>query len=279
MLWIVIPVHNRLDFTRQCLVCLKEQTSSDFKVVVINDGSTDETERVIREEFPEIIILTGDGTLFWTAAVNMGIKFALEHGATRVLTLNNDTLPATDFVEKMIFWSDEKPDAILCSLEFDVNTGEPCYGGEIVNWTWATSRYLLDFLKEEEQTGLNAVSLASGRGLLVPRNVFQSIGLFDERHLPHYLADFDFTCRAKRRGFEIFCNYDAKLFVYVDESGDKQILREKNFKNYYNHLFGIKGAGNLKNFSIYTVRNSPIFMIPFQLLIGYTKRILNYLYR
>ncbi|HEY9490208.1 MAG TPA: glycosyltransferase family 2 protein [Chryseosolibacter sp.] len=279
MIYIVIPVYNRREFTRNCLNALKDQTYLDFTTVVVDDGSTDGTEEMLAESFPDVKVLHEKGNLYWTAAVNIGIRFALSHGADHILTLNNDTIPAPNFMANMIAWSDRKPEALLCSFEYDIKTGRPCYGGELVNWTWASSRYLLDELAEDAHRGLHAVSLAPGRGLLVPRNVFKSIGLFDERHLPHYLADFDFTCRAKRRGFEIFCNYDAKLFVYVDESGDKQILREKNFKNYYNHLFGIKGAGNLKNFSIYTVRNSPIFMIPFQLLIGYTKRILNYLYR
>lgn len=276
MVYIVIPVFNRKAFTRECLMSLYRQTMRDFKIVIVDDGSTDGTKDMLNREFPEVTVLSGDGNLFWTAAINMGIRYALDHGAEYVLTLNNDTLASPGFMEKMIYWSARKPDALLGALDIDVKTGKPYYGGEIVNWGWTTSRFLLDELAEHERKGLHKVSLFPGRGLLIPRRVFDAIGLFEERQLPHYLADYDFTCMAKRHGFEIYCNYDAKLFTYPEEGGDRKLRREKNLQNYINHLFGIKGGGNLRNFTIYTLRNSPVWFIPSHLIIGYTRRIFGY---
>ena len=71
------------------------------------------------------------------------------------------------------------------------------------------------------------------------------------------LADDDFAHSAKRNGFNIYCNYDAKLFIRSEESGDYQIRKNKSLKNYYLHLFGIKGGGNLKIFTIYAFKNCP----------------------
>ncbi|NJO03788.1 MAG: hypothetical protein HC880_20870 [Bacteroidia bacterium] len=94
---------------------------------------------------------------------------------------------------------------------------------------------------------------------------------------PHYYADYDFTHKAARHGFELYCNYDAKLYTYPEESGDRKNRKVKNLKNYYNHLFGIKGGGNLRNYTYYVLRNYPIWFVPHVLVKGYVRRIFGYL--
>jgi len=145
-----------------------------------------------------------------------------------------------------------------------------------MHWALDKSSYLLDTLKESEQHGLHEVSVFPARGLLIPRRVFDSIGLFEEKMLPHYMADFDFTLLAKRKGFPIYCNYDAILYTYPEEGGDRKISKKKTLENYYKHLFTIKGGGNLKNFTIYTFRNCPPLLIPISLSVGYMRRLVGF---
>lgn len=272
MICIVIPVHNRKKFTRECLLSLESQTISVDYIIVVDDGSTDGTKKMIQTEFPEVILLEGNGSLYWTAAINMGIKTALSLKADFVLTLNNDTVAAPDFVEKMVLHADQKPPILLGALDINMKSKKAYYGGELFNWRSGASTYLLNVLKKEEQHGLHEVSLFPARGLLIPRLVFETIGLFEEKQLPHYLADYDFTQRARKKGFKIYCNYDAKLFTYPEEGGDHKIRERKTMKNYFKHLFSIKGGGNLRNFTIYTLRNCPPVDIVFALLSGYTRR-------
>src|SRR5688572_24387948 len=102
MLCIVIPVHNRLQFTKDCLESLEKQTVRPDKIIIVDDGSTDGTEEVLAEMFPHVDVLRGDGTLFWTASINMGIRHAMLLGADHVMTLNNDTVASPTFVENML---------------------------------------------------------------------------------------------------------------------------------------------------------------------------------
>lgn len=106
MIYIVIPIYNRKNFTRECIVSLQNQTYKNYKIIIIDDGSTDGTKEMLQTEFPEVLVLYGDGNLFWTKAINMGIKKALALGAEYILTLNNDTIATSDFLEKMIFWAE-----------------------------------------------------------------------------------------------------------------------------------------------------------------------------
>ena len=232
LVYIIIPVHNRKEFTRSCLRALHHQTVSDqLRIIVVDDGSSDGTGEMLAIEFPDVIVLHGDGNLFWTAAINLGIRHALALGAEYILTLNNDTVASENFLEQMLFWADLTPDSLLGALDIDIKTRKPYYGGERVDWKCSTSRYLLNELKEEEQKGIHEVSLFPGRGLLIPKIVFETIGLFEEKKLPHYLADYDFTLQARRIGFRIFCNYDAKLYTYPEEGGDPKLRKIKNLKN------------------------------------------------
>ena len=277
-LFIVMPVHNRAKLTQNCLLSLSRQTTRNFKVVVIDDGSTDGTSDMIKSSFPEVTILGGDGNLWWSGATNLGVRYALDHSATHVMTLNDDVIAEHDFVEKMMFWTEKEPVALLGAAAVDRLTGSFIFGGERINWKLANYVKLPDVLKAEEQNGLHEVTHLPGRGLLIPTEVFRKIGLFDAAHFPQAVADHDFTHRAIRAGHKAFCNYDAKLLVYADTIGGLEYRRSKSIRNYFNHLFSIKGSGNLTNFFHFAVRNCPTHLLPLYLTLGSCRRIFGYLF-
>ena len=192
------------------------------------------------------------------------------------MTLNDDTLLREDFLEKMIYWSELKPKAVLGALDYDYHTQKPYFGGEIHNWKTNKSYSLLDRLEPQKRYGLHEVTHAPGRGLFIPREVFEGIGLFEEKKLPQYAADYDFTFRAAREGFKVYCNYDAILYSFPQESGDHQKRMHRSLSNYKKHLFSITGTGNLKVYTHYVLRNCPTPYIPFALFDGYARRILGY---
>ena len=276
MLYLIIPVFNRWRYTRACLDSLRAQTNPDFRVIVVDDGSTDETAAELARAYPEVTVVTGTGSLFWTAGVNRGIERALALGADRVLTLNNDVLAAPDFVAQMLAGAAKNPRAVLGALEFDADTGKVIYGGERLNFKTNTRHDLLDELPASQRTGLHPVTYLPGRGLLIPKAVIDQIGLFDEKRLPHYLADFDYTSVARRAGFPVYCNYEARLSTYPEESGQTLTRKHRSVKGYFQHLFGIRGGGNMLNFTHFALKNCPWPYLPYFLLNGYARRLVGY---
>ncbi len=276
MLYVVIPVFNRWHYTKACLEALRKQTFRTFRTVVVDDGSTDGTAGHLADAFPEVTVLRGSGDLYWTAAVNQGIAHALGQGADRVITLNNDTLPPPDFLTQMHGQSRAHPTALLGPLELDAGTGKILYGGERINWLKASAEPLPGFAVPGQRGGLHPVDWLPGRGLLIPATVFATIGAFNARAFPHYFADLDFTRTALRHGFPLYLNYEAKLLTYPEASGDRQNKARKSLRNYYNHLFGIKGGGNLRDFTRFARRHCPWPYLPFYVLLGSLRRIGGY---
>lgn len=276
MVFIIIPVHNRSQLTRNCLLSLKTQTIQNFTTIVIDDGSSDGTSEMIQKEFPEVVLLHGDGNLWWTRAINLGVNYAINHGADYIMTLNDDTIPSNDFLEKMLFWAEKEPKALLGAFLLDAETNKPIYGGEIINWITANFKSLLDILGPEEWHGLHEVTHFPGRGLLIPAEVFRKTGLYNAKHFPQSAADYDLTHRAIRAGYKVFCNYDAKLLIYPDAGGDIQLMKNKDLKNYYQHLFGMKGGGNLKRFVFYALQNCPRHYLLFYFISGIIRRVFGY---
>ena len=269
MIYIVIPVFNRKKFTQECLDALRIQTFKEFKTIVVDDGSTDGTLDMLKAEYPEVIPIDGGGDLWWTEATNVGIRHALQDKATtHVMTLNNDTVPTSTFMEKMYEWILKKPTAILGACPLNIENMKPVIEGSLLSKKKE--------LEGKELSGLFKVTHYPGRGCLIPVQVFEKIGLFDTKNFPHYFADFDFTLTAHEHGFEVFYNFDAKLLTYPDESGDAKNRQRKSWKNYMKHLFDIKGGGNLKDFTRFTVKHTPAHKLPIKLLYGYSTRLLGY---
>lgn len=277
MIYIVTPVFNRKKFTKNYLKALEVQTKKDFKVIIVDDGSTDETAEMIEKEFPEVILLKEKGDLWWAEATNIGVRYAMNHGASYVMTLNDDTLPEPDYIEKMIYWSEQEPKALLGAFAINAENSEAVFGGEILNWKTGKFENILDDISVDKQNGLHKVNTFPGRGLLIPVEVFREIGLYDSKNFPQTVADLDFAARADNAGYEIFCNYDAKIKIFPDESGGVKIRKEKSLKNYYQHLFGMRGAGNLKWFTVFTFKNAPKKYLLQYWIIGITRRIGGYL--
>ncbi len=271
-----MPVFNRWKFTKDCLLSLRSQTYSEFKTIVIDHGSTDGTSEHIQNEFPEVIVIKGDETMWWTAATNLGVQYAIDNKAEFILTLNNDTISRKNYIQELLNVYQLVPkNSLIGSTAIEKETNRIIFAGDIENWFWETSKFNHHDKSKLDEKFVQC-SRFPGRGLLIPLFVFQKIGLYDEKDFPHYCADYEFTKRAIKNGFEVFCSIDAQIWIYPDESRANQLIRKKNITAYYNHLFGIRGAAQLHLFYKYAFRYCPWYALPSFLLLGTFRRVIGY---
>src|SRR5262245_56876861 len=95
---VVVPVHGRLPLTVRFLESFRRVSYPRRQVVVVDDGSPDDTSGRLARDFPEVKVLRGNGKLWWAGATNRGVRYALRHGFDYVLTANNDAVCHPDFL-------------------------------------------------------------------------------------------------------------------------------------------------------------------------------------
>ena len=104
----MIPVHNRVDLTRQCLAAVRQNTSDvSYDVVLVDDGSTDGTAEFLAGLEPPFRSITNDGNLGFARSCNAGAWAA---DGEYILFLNNDTVPLPGWLPPMIRCMEERPE-------------------------------------------------------------------------------------------------------------------------------------------------------------------------
>jgi len=261
-IYIVIPVHNRLGATRECLESLTCQTYQCFKVVLIDDGSTDGTFDYIGEEYPEVTIIKGDGSLWWTGATNLGVRYALQHCRENdyILTLNNDTVLPAGYLDTMISLSQRAPKALIGSVARDYKKRDVVID-EGVRIRWVSAKFKR--IKSSHSNGsFYGVSALPGRGTLIPVRVFREIGLFDEKYFPHYAADYDFSLRATKSGYDLLLHPQCYLYSKTQLTGISNLHTRISFGKWIESFSSIKSPNNLKIRLQFGLRHAPLLCRP-----------------
>ncbi|MFD2937187.1 glycosyltransferase family 2 protein [Spirosoma flavum] len=255
MISIVIPVHDRKEYTRQCLTCLFAQTYRNFQIVIVDDGSTDGTAEMISQQFPSVVVLKGDGNLWWTEATNWGIRYAQKGVDKRdenfVLTLNDDTRVAPDYLQTMLDAYRKHKPCLIGSVSVDSDNPEKLeYAGAIFELYTAGGHHLSeDYNSSYRELAARTSYLEShslpGRGTLIPMEVFDRIGLFDSKKYIHYMSDIEFSVRARKAGYRLIVNVPSVVYEYVEATGI-QVERKISLKDFINGFTSIKSPTNLK---------------------------------
>jgi GT2 family glycosyltransferase len=202
--FILIPAHNRRETTLHSLRCLYQditiQNWSNLHVVIIDDGSTDGTTAALSAEFPNVTVLQGDGSLWWTGAIQKGMQYAYNQGAEVVFWLNDDCIPSPGSLIKMYEASVQQNNAII---------GAACYIAETgaLKPTGAQGRTQIAAKLGE----MLSVDEMSGHCVCIPRLVVDAIDFPDRHRFPHYHGDSSYILRAIRFGFLAYILGDAKV--------------------------------------------------------------------
>ncbi|HEV8592533.1 MAG TPA: glycosyltransferase family 2 protein [Pyrinomonadaceae bacterium] len=211
---IVIPVHNRREITLQCLRSLSrvDDTGLDVHIVVVDDGSTDGTSESINNSFPDVETVKGDGNLWFTAATNRGIDAALEHDPDFVLTINDDEIFDSQFLQHMVRCAKNNPRSVVGSLLllwdtphkiFQVSPKWDLWGGGFRHWQQQTIWTV--------PSSPWKVDLIVGNCVLFPVEAIRECGLMNEKKFPHY-GDAEYTPRMRKLGWNLLIEPRARVF-------------------------------------------------------------------
>lgn len=198
---IIIPNYNGLSFMEDCLASLREQSVHDFRILVVDNGSTDGSVEWLKEhQIPSLFL--GENTGF-SGAVNAGIRAS---DTPYVILLNNDTVVDFRYVEmleKTIGRSDKIFSVSSRMLQMHQPELMDDAGDMYTIFGWPFQRGV-GRAKERYENYRKIFSACAGAAIY-RRAVFDEIGFFDEMHFA-YLEDMDIGYRAKLYGYDnIYC--------------------------------------------------------------------------
>ena len=195
---VVIPNYNGEKYLVPCLASLYEETRAEIKVIVVDNGSKDDSLERAAELYPQTRIIRLDRNYGFCRAVNEGITAS---DTEYVLLLNNDTLVRKGFVEALLrrIERSEKIFSVEAKMlqyqdEARIDSAGTYYNA--LGWAFARG-------KDQSAKKYNycvKTFAACGGAAIYRRKVFDEIGLFDERHFA-YLEDIDIGYRARLYGY------------------------------------------------------------------------------
>jgi GT2 family glycosyltransferase len=213
MVYVLIPAHNNRDDALRLLGCLGGQSYREFKTVLVDDGSTDGTAAAVVQRFPDVTVLRGNGHLWWTGANVCGVNHILRESKEGdfILLLNNDVTIGRDYIGRMVEASRAGGRCLVGSTNVDAENPRSMHAG-----VWLDDRLRMTVNSDEAVIRMGGidddVDALPGRGTLIPVEVFNTIGNFNARKLPHYGADYEFSIRAKRAGFRLIVSHKARVY-------------------------------------------------------------------
>jgi len=200
---IVIPVFNKHLYTFHCLKSILDNTSPElsYEVIVVNDQSTDETAKMLKK-MAGIKVVTNRQNQGFIRSINLGVKAAV---GEYLMILNNDTEVQVGWLSEMHQTFANFKDAGMVGVKLVYPNGVLQEAGGIV-WedgsAWNYGRN--GDADNPDCCYARAVDYCSGACLMISRELFVSLGMFDELYAPAYYEDTDLAFKVRETGKKVY---------------------------------------------------------------------------
>lgn len=252
-IYILLPVHNRVNITRNFIKCLSRQDCQDYHLLLINDGSIDGTVDMVKMHERKLTVLEGAGEWWWAGSLQQGINWLNNNASLNdiVVFMNDDVEFESDFLSKGVLLVESNDGIILARVKNNQT-------GVIEETGVAASLSKLKFTRATHRDEINCLAT---RGLFLKKQTLDQIGGFYPILLPHYLSDYEFTIRAKKKGVAL--RTFEELYLCFDESktGYHRFGDTSFFVN-INKYFSKKSSANPLYLSTFAILVSPVTALP-----------------
>ncbi len=254
---VLLPVHNRREITRHFISCLREQTYTNFHLILIDDGSSDGTSDMVLQALPDATAIRGTaGNWWWAGSLHRAYEWLMHAGTENdsfVLIANDDTTFASDFLETGISVLRRNPRSLLLSRIKERKCGEVMNSGVHAN----LKRLVFEIAREGQ-----IVNCLSTKGLFLRWGDMKNIGGFHPFLLPHYWSDYEYSIRAHHRGYSCITDPSVVLSADTNTTGIRKIDQLSGW-NYFRTLFSPKTTANPLYKSSFVLLAVPVrWMLP-----------------
>jgi GT2 family glycosyltransferase len=249
---------NGFEYTNQCLISLNT-CIQNFEIVVVDNGSTDESGKKLKAHHPHITLIQSESNLGFTGGNNLGITYAIDKSFEYIMLLNNDTFVEPNFLEVLVNYMNEHPEVGIVQPKIYCNHDRKLIwdGGSYFNSLF-TLPYTSGALKKEQASHnkLKKVDWISGCAFFTRASILKESGLLNEKFFM-YFEDVDLSFRIKKLGYQLM--YHPKSVVYhIAGMSNKSLSKQK--EGYVNPIVHYLIQRNriwfLKKYT------KPIFVVP-----------------
>ena len=194
--------------TAACLSSLRHLRYGNYEVTVVDNGSTNDSASRLRDNHPWVRLIETGRNLGFAGGCNVGIGYALAHGADFVWLLNNDTVVDGHALQAMVETAQSDPliGAVGSAIySMDEPASIQAWGGGYVNFWLGRSRHFL------KQVPDHSIEFITGASLLISRAAIESIGLLDEEFFM-YWEDADFCFRLRHAKWRLAVAGQSKVW-------------------------------------------------------------------
>ena len=259
LVYILLPVHNRLNTTKEYVENLKLQTYKNYILVLIDDGSTDGTTQAVNAILPNTINIIGQGKWWWGGSLQKGylwLKNSRVPENSIILISNDDIRYYKNFIETGVKLVETHQKTIFGALEYNAHSNQLINSGFVVDY------HNFKFIKPAENEIINCLST---RGLFIKYNDLMKIGGFYPILLPHYGSDYEFTMRAFKKGYSLRTNPELILWMDDKQTGLRQISHE-NILKYLKTVWTKRSTNNPLYKSMFLIISFRNYKLPYNLL-------------
>lgn len=251
----IILNYNGKSVIKRCLASVFKADYPNLEVVLVDNNSKDGSLEMARSNFSKAHFIKNEENLGFAAGVNVGIRFALERAADYVLLLNNDAEVEPDSLSKLVAMAEnDNQIGIVSPVVFSAESKDIWFSGGKIDW-WRMKTVHIPKISTDDYYESEFIS---GCAMLIRKDVFKKIGLFDEDFFL-YWEDVDFTVRARRTGFK--SAIVSNSWAYHFEQSEKH----KETKIYWLVISGL----------LFFQKNAPVWLRPWINIYVFLRKLKN----
>ena len=209
---------NGRDVLAEALQCATKLTYQNYRTVVVDNGSTDGSQDMVRSKYPSVELIEIGKNVGVMEGYNVGLRYGLQQNADWVFLLNNDIVfePAMLSELMKVAATDENIGLLAPKIYYQSEPTRFWYAGGRINYFTGVISHR--GLREEDRGQYDRTedtSYITGCAMLIRREVLERVGLLDLTFSPMYSEDADFSIRTSRAGFRLMYVPQAKLWHKV----------------------------------------------------------------
>lgn len=254
MILTIIVTYNGEKYIEACIDSLLMQTQ-ETDILLVDNDSSDNTCKIVREKYPQVIIINVGHNSGFAHANNIGIQYAIDNSYEYVMLLNEDTVADKKLVEELMKYADRRT-AVAPKIYKNGSQTKVWYAAGKIDFKNGIALNC----QNESINQMTEASFMTGCCLLIHTEIFREIDLFDENYFLYY-EDTDLSIRMNIHNIRMLYVPDACVWHRM------MGRRTKEYYAYYmerNRLFLLKKYAKYFQCSVWRLVGNELWKIIFR---------------